>query len=210
MNKIAASVKSYEEYLLQVESLNATSFGTSAGNLPLHQIILNNAYSDSKPNVAIICNKIGNEISSTNICLDISSNKNKLSELLSNYNIFIIPTLNIDGLKKAFTDVNKGTKNDNMVDISRSFPNLRNNEIVDDGNVQPEVNAAISFFNKIKFQGLLAVGSSGTGILYPLYYREDEHEGTVTNKVYRKIAKDLVTRHSFLTSSRLCARWFRR
>ena len=188
-----------------MKSFNATSVGKSAGGLDIpHVTISDNGL--SKPSVGFICNVAGNRLSSVNVCVSLidallNLKDSELAPLLSKYNIHIIPNLNIDGSQKAFIDINKGTTNGDGIDLTSAFPNLRDNVAVDSANVPPEVKAVINFLEEEHFQAVVVVGASATGLTFPLYYTEDDHEGIIDDAIHRQIAKKAFAQNPNFASS---------
>ena len=202
---LSLQITSLDQFQNSVKSFNATSIGKSAGGLDIPHVTISDNGS-SKASVAIICNVAGNRLSSVNVCMSLLDalliqKDSELAPLLSKYNIHIIPNLNIDGSQKAFIDINKGTTNGNGVDLTSAFPNLRENVEVDAANVPPEVKAVIDFLEKDHFQAVIVVGASGTGITFPLYYTEDDHEGIIDDAIHREIAKKAYNQNPNLASS---------
>lgn len=202
----AVQINSWGAFESAITSFDATSIGTSAGGHGIPHVTLSNN-GPSKPNVGIICNIGGNKLSSVNFCMNFiqSALMDKedfdLTSLLKRFNIHIVPNLNIDGSLKAFVDVNKGIVNGNGIDLTRSFPNLRNDAEVDPANYQPEVKAVLDFLEKEHFSSLIIVDSSRTGVLYPLSYVTDEHEGVANFKLHQDIADKAVSRNPDLVNS---------
>ena len=186
-------LSSFEQFQNSMRSFNASSIGKSAGGLDIPPVTVSNN-GNSKPRVGFICNIAGNRLSSVNVCTSfidaaLIHRDPQLVPLLSNYNVHIIPNLNIDGSQQAFTNINKGTTNANGIDLTSAFPDLRENIQVDAGNVPPEVKSVLDFLEKEQFQTVIVIGASETGITFPLFHVEDDHEGIIDDAIHREIAK---------------------
>ena len=186
----AVQLNSFKSFTDFSKACNASSIGKSVGGLEISHLTLSDT-GNSKPRVGIICNVAGNSLSAINFCISFIDDaliQKKLKVMLSNYNLHIIPNLNIDGSKAAYIDISNGDTNGNGIDLMYGFPNLRNNTN-EQIHYQPEVNLVVEFLKKEQFQAVIVIGASKTGIAFPLYYTLDEQEGIIDDAVHRGTCK---------------------
>lgn len=199
----ALQIASFKQFSDISKRYNATSIGQSAGGLPINHVTLSDN-GKSKPRVGIICNVAGNSLSTVNFCLSLVDDalvQKNLNLLLSNYNIHVIPSLNIDGLRNAYNDLENGDKNANGVDLSHAFPYLRNNSNMDQTQNEPEVDSVIDFLKKEAFQVVVIIGASRTGLTFPLYHTLEKHEGIIDDSIHRETSKKAWDKNPGLATS---------
>lgn len=137
----------------------------------------------------------------------------RITKLINNTDIFIMPSLNPDGFKKSregFCGGGIGRNNHNNVDLNRDFPDQFNNwNNYDLDSAQPETKAMIKWIHENPF--VLSANLHGGALVasYPFdsnkeHQQVGRYSASPDDQVFRHLASTYAKNHKTMSTSRDC------